>query len=177
YLENIERYEKLDESKAIFDKYLPFAVAFGLESAWVAKFAQVDTPMPDWFGGNWAGPANPWSGGGRYGRRGGTWIFMGDPFGGSSFGGGNAGGSGGGMPGMPDLQNMSDSGGRSLQSGSDSFFGMLESAAKAFGSGDDGKGGGWGGGGGWSGGGGGGGGFSGGGSSGGGGGGGGRGFG
>lgn len=180
YLQDIEKYEKLDESKAIFDKYLPFAVAFGLESSWVAKFAQVDTPMPDWFGGNWAGSANPWGGGGRYGRRGGTWIFMGDPFGGSNFGGGNAGGSGGGMPGMPgmpDLQGMSDSSGRSLQSGSDRFFDMLDSAAKAFGSGGGGKGGGWGGGGGWSGGGGGGGGFSGGGSSGGGGGGGGRGFG
>lgn len=185
YLQDIEKYEKLDESKTIFDKYLPFAVAFGLESGWVAKFAQVDTPMPDWFGGDWSGSSNPWTGTGRgYGQRGGTWIFMGDPFGGFGSGGNSgrqgglpgAGGGGNGGGGMPDLQDMSDSGGRSLQSGSDSFFDMLESAAKAFGSNDDGKGGGWGGGGGWSGGGGGGG-FSGGGSGGGGGGGGGRGFG
>ncbi|MGI8484679.1 MAG: DUF2207 family protein, partial [Thermomicrobiales bacterium] len=64
YLQDIEKYEKLDESTAIFGKYLPYAVAFGLESSWGAKFAQVDTPMPDWFGGNWAGSANPWTGGG-----------------------------------------------------------------------------------------------------------------
>ncbi|MGB3306592.1 MAG: DUF2207 domain-containing protein, partial [Thermomicrobiales bacterium] len=98
YLGDIDKYEKLDESKEIFDKYLPFAVAFGLESSWVNKFSRVDTPMPTWFGGDWEGSANPWTGGRRYGRRGGTWIFMGDPFGGMGGGRSGQGGGGGGMP-------------------------------------------------------------------------------
>ena len=29
--------EKVDESRDIFDKYLPFAVAFGLEDSWVSN--------------------------------------------------------------------------------------------------------------------------------------------
>lgn len=75
---------------------------------------------------------------------------------------------------MPDLQSMSDKAGGGLQSGSDSIFGMLGTAAEIFGGGRDSHGGGSFGG--WSGGGGKWGGFSGGGGFGGGGGGGGRGF-
>ncbi len=36
------------------------------------------------------------------------------------------------MPGIPGMQDMSDSAGRGLQGGSDSFFGMLGTVAKAF---------------------------------------------
>jgi hypothetical protein len=151
YLSDIEKYEKLDESHKIFDKYLPYAVAFGLQSSWVSKFAHVDAPMPQWYGGDWAGSM----GQGRRVNRGGTWVLLGDPLGGGQRGGsssgtgGNSGGGGGGV-GMPDLQDMSDTGGRSIQSASDSFAGMLDVAAKIFGGGGGGKGGGsfgsWGGG-------------------------------
>ena len=46
YLESIEKYEKLDEAREIFDRYLPYAVAFGLERSWVQKFANVQAPTP-----------------------------------------------------------------------------------------------------------------------------------
>ncbi|HEU0163496.1 MAG TPA: DUF2207 domain-containing protein, partial [Thermomicrobiales bacterium] len=136
YLDDIEKYENLDESRKIFDKYLPYAVAFGLQSSWVAKFARVDMPMPQWYGGDWAGSM----GQGRRVNRGGTWVLVGDPLGGGQrgSGGGNSGGGnsgGGGGVDMPDLQEMSDSGGRSIQSASDSFAGMLDTAAKIFGGG------------------------------------------
>jgi hypothetical protein len=49
YLDDIEGYEKVSESKQIFDKYLPYTVAFGIETSWVAKFASVDTSTPGWF--------------------------------------------------------------------------------------------------------------------------------
>ncbi|MGC4191243.1 MAG: DUF2207 domain-containing protein [Thermomicrobiales bacterium] len=181
YLSDIEKYEKIEESKAIFDKYLPYAIAFGLEYSWVNKFAIVDTPIPGWYEGGF--PAGGYPGG--YGRRrGGNGPVIiwggGQPWGSSGNQGGNggSGNSGGGGGGIPGWQDTSDSAGRSLQSGSDSFLGMLGNVAKALGESSKNSGG-WGGGGGWSGGGGGGGGggFSGGGSSGGGGGGGSRGFG
>ena len=147
YLDDIEKYENLEESKQIFDKYLPYAVAFGLESTWVQKFAAVNTPAPEWFGGDWVGgPMRTGTGRRMPQQRGGTWIFTGDPFsqGGSSQqrrsssgGGTQSSGDGGGFD-MPDLQDMSDRGGRSLQGASDSFLGMLETAAKAFSSGSGG---------------------------------------
>ena len=46
YLASIERYEKLDEAQGIFDRYLPYAIAFGLESSWVDKFSRVPTASP-----------------------------------------------------------------------------------------------------------------------------------
>src|SRR5699024_1408613 len=50
YLEDIDQHVNLEESKAIFEKYLPYAVAFGLDSSWIQKFAQTSAPMPAWFG-------------------------------------------------------------------------------------------------------------------------------
>lgn len=182
YLQEIEQHENLEESKEIFNRYLPYATAFGLEDSWIRKFSQVSTPMPDWFGGGFGGPVVIGQPGG-YGRQhspfgGGVWVF---PSGGGSIGGGSAGGgnrggdgSGGGFD-VPGMQDMSDSAGGSLQSGSDSIFDMLGTASEIFGGGGGRRGGGsfgsWGGGGGGFGG------FSGGGGFGGGGGGGGRGFG
>jgi uncharacterized membrane protein YgcG len=49
YLANIEKYTNLEEAKEIFDKYLPYAIAFGLERGYVQKFAQVQTPAPTWY--------------------------------------------------------------------------------------------------------------------------------
>lgn len=181
YLQEIDEHENLEESKAIFEKYLPYATAFGLENSWIQKFSQVSTQMPPWFGGG-MGPVMTGSGG--YGRRrqspfgGGVWVFPSGGTGTGTFGGGSAtgaGGSDGGGMNMPDLQGTSDAAGRSLQGGSDSIFDMLGTASDIFGGGSGRSGGGsfgsWGGGGGGFGG------FSGGGGFGGGGGGGGRGFG
>jgi hypothetical protein len=132
YLSDIEKYDKVKESRERFDKYLPYAVAFGLESSWVNKFAAAGAaPELDWFGptifgdlgdsGDWTRP--------RRQRRGGTWVFPGES--GRPNGGG---GSGSDWDfDIPDLQDMSDSAGRKLQGGSNSFFDMLASAAEAFG--------------------------------------------
>jgi hypothetical protein len=177
YLEDIENRENIAESRDIFEKYLPYATAFGLESSWIMKFERAGTPMPEWFGG--AGPVLvPGRGYGRGYRRGpgGVIILPGGGFGGSGSSGG-PGGSGGDGDGfdIPGMQDMSDSAGRGLQGGSDSLLDMLGTASRVFGGGSGRGGGGsfgsWGGGGGGFGG------FSGGGGFGGGGGGGGRGFG
>ncbi|MBA2247990.1 MAG: DUF2207 domain-containing protein, partial [Chloroflexia bacterium] len=150
YLDDIDNRLDLAESKAIFDKYLPYAVAFGLETSWVTKFAHVATPTPEWYGGG--GPlvvvGGPQFGGG-YSRRsrrrmGGGWSTMPGGYVGGGFGPGGQGGGfgpggqgsqgglGGGGFDMPDLQGGSDAAGRGLQGGSDSLLGMLGTVAEAF---------------------------------------------
>lgn len=69
YLENIEKYTDLKEAKDQFEKYLPYAIAFGLEHSWTRKFAQVDAPIPPWYVPVWPQPYYG-PGYGRYGRRG-----------------------------------------------------------------------------------------------------------
>ncbi len=49
YLQQIEQYADLAAAKGIFDRYLPYAVAFGLDQAWIGKFARVDAPAPAWY--------------------------------------------------------------------------------------------------------------------------------
>lgn len=123
YLADIERYDSVADAKKVFDQYLPYAIAFGLERSWVGKFASVGTPAPTWYGG----PYDDWAGRpGRMprGRRGGDVIII--P------GGGGRPSGGGGGGGLPDLQDMSDAGGRSLQSMSDGLFSLFNEAAKAF---------------------------------------------
>jgi predicted membrane protein DUF2207 len=148
YLGDIEKYEKVAESRQIFDKYLPYAVAFGLEHSWVAKFASVGAPAPSWYGPVVVGSpfgGGPFPGQGPYRRRYGGPVIMG-PGGGLTGGGGRPGG-GGGID-LPNVQDVSDSAGRSLQHSSDSLLDMLNTAAKVFGGfmGGGGSGGGWGGG-------------------------------
>ncbi|HUG15382.1 MAG TPA: DUF2207 domain-containing protein [Thermomicrobiales bacterium] len=123
YLADIERYENVDAAKEIFNRYLPYAVAFELERSWVRKFASVNAPAPSWYGpyGDWDGRGGRTTraGGGRTG--GGPVIVPG--------GGSRPGGGGGGLP---DLQDASDSMGRSLQGMSDGLFGLFNEASKAF---------------------------------------------
>ncbi len=117
YLQEIDRYEKLDESRQIFDKYLAYAVAFGVETSWVNKFAQVNTPVPTWFDpGDVLIP---------HGHT--TWHT----------GGGMSGGGGGGggvdlpdidMPGMPDIQKASGKAAAGLNSGSSGLMDLLKVA-------------------------------------------------
>ena len=152
YLSDIEKYEKVAESRDIFEKYLPYAIAFGLERSWVAKFASVEAPAPSWFGpvvigGPFETEPVPR---GRPVRGGGRTVLI--PTGGGG-GGSQRGGGGGDLPGLPDLQGTSDRAGRSLQRSSDSLLDMFNTAAKIFsGFGGGGSGGGWGGGGGFGGG-------------------------
>jgi hypothetical protein len=137
YLEQIEKYADLSSAKDIFDRYLPYAVAFGLDREWVRKFAAIDTPAPGWYV-----PYPP------------VIVTGGRPRGAPASGGPDFGG--GGLS-IPSLQGMSDGMARSLQSMSDGLSSMLNSAGTVLSSAPSSRGGG---GRGWSGGGGGGGGGS-----------------
>ncbi len=128
YLSNISRYTKVEEATDQFDKYLPYAIAFGIERSWINRFARIDTvPVPGWY--------YPYGWGRSYGPH-------------STMGGGigNLGGSGG----VPSVQGMSDGLAGSLQSMSSGLTSMLNSASSTFSSAPQSSGhggGGWGGGG------------------------------
>jgi uncharacterized membrane protein YgcG len=49
YLENVEKYTNVAAAQEQFEKYLPYAIAFGIDKTWVEKFAAVDTPAPKWY--------------------------------------------------------------------------------------------------------------------------------
>ncbi len=49
YLSQIELFGDLAAAREIFDRYLPYAIAFGVEKTWVRKFIVADTPAPAWF--------------------------------------------------------------------------------------------------------------------------------
>jgi uncharacterized membrane protein len=50
YLKNIEGYEEIAQAGELFEKYLPYATAFGLDRSWIHKFAAVPhTPIPPWY--------------------------------------------------------------------------------------------------------------------------------
>jgi len=110
YLQDLERYTDLKEATDLFETYLPYAIAFGLEKSWVKKFTQLPSttvvPMPMWY--------RPY-----YVPRGGSRQSMTSP-------GGRQGGS------MPSLQEASDSMTGGLQSMSDGLINMLNSTASTF---------------------------------------------
>lgn len=49
YLQNIEKYTNVQAATEQFEKYLPYAIAFGLDRTWISKFAAVNTPAPTWY--------------------------------------------------------------------------------------------------------------------------------
>ena len=50
YLQNIEEYQEIETAGDIFEKYLPYATAFGLDRSWIRKFSGVPrTPVPLWY--------------------------------------------------------------------------------------------------------------------------------
>lgn len=54
YLQQIDQYTEMQTATELFEKYLPYAIAFGLERSWVKKFAQVETmPIPTWYHPYW----------------------------------------------------------------------------------------------------------------------------
>ncbi len=100
YLQDIEKYTNLEEATGIFQKYLGYAVAFGLERSWIRKFSSVPAaPIPPWY------VPFPYYGGmghGDVGRRGGTVRGGGREGGGASRPSleGMSGGLAGGLAGM-----------------------------------------------------------------------------
>lgn len=139
YLESIEKHETLEEARDLFDRYLSYAVAFGLERQWIASFASVGASSPGWFA-----PAGGFGGGEIDGA---DTVF--DTMQ-TAWTIGHLSGSDGGevnlpdvdvpnvdmpsMPNMPEggLQGMADFFGGGLQDTSDSLGGLLDSAGSVF---------------------------------------------
>jgi uncharacterized membrane protein len=108
YLQEIERYTDLETAGELFERYLPYAIAFNLERRWVQKFARVETtPIPGWYYPYWGTGHASWGGSGSQ----------------------HASGEGGARP---SLQGMSDGLAGGLQSMSDGLIRMLNSAGKTF---------------------------------------------
>ena len=52
YLSNIEDYTKLSEAADQFERYLPYAIALGVDQDWVRKFSRIEdtrVPIPAWY--------------------------------------------------------------------------------------------------------------------------------
>ena len=50
YLQRIDKYEEMEKAGELFEKYLPYAMAFGIRDSFVRKFAaEPSTPMPTWW--------------------------------------------------------------------------------------------------------------------------------
>lgn len=109
YLRDLEKLEELENAGEIFEQFLPYAIAFGMNQSFVNKFARVtDTPAPGWYV--------------PYPRRG-----LATSGGGRGLAGDMAAGSAAGRGG---LQGMSESMGGGLQSMSDGLTTMLNSAGR-----------------------------------------------
>jgi len=108
YLDDIEKHTDLAQAKGLFDRYLPYAIAFGLDKEWIRKFAGVDAPAPTWYY-----PYPPVIIGGHPGRGHAPMPDL------SSAGG----------PSVPSLEGMSQGLAGSLQSMSEGLTSLLNSAS------------------------------------------------
>ncbi len=134
YLEDLNDDVKSDEAKTLFNKYLPYAVAFGIEQTWVNRFAAAGAPPPTWYTGSSNGGGTVWTSGGRRYRGvpggGSTWMWG---TGAGSSGSGGSGGSGGvDFPDLGDVQDLSGQGQKSLQGASSGLMGLFNLAGEAF---------------------------------------------
>ncbi len=70
YLRDLTRYQDMATARDTFERYLPYAVAFGVEKAWVSRFQELQLPAPSWYlpmvlpgpGGPWVGTGQPGTG-------------------------------------------------------------------------------------------------------------------
>jgi uncharacterized membrane protein len=49
YLQNIDKYSDLEAQKVIWDRWLPYAIAFGIDREYIRKFEAVNAPAPGWY--------------------------------------------------------------------------------------------------------------------------------
>ncbi|GIV67198.1 DUF2207 domain-containing protein [Caldilinea sp.] len=49
YLQNLEKYTDVEAQKEIWDRWLPYAIAFGVDKAYIRKFEAVNAPAPGWY--------------------------------------------------------------------------------------------------------------------------------
>jgi uncharacterized membrane protein YgcG len=62
YLQNIEKYTDVKTATDLYDRYLPYAIACGLDRTWTQKFAAAKAPAPAWYvprAGEWHWRADP----------------------------------------------------------------------------------------------------------------------
>ncbi len=120
YLEQIDQFEQLDAAQHLFERYLPYAIAFGIDKTWIEKFSRFGIPAPHWYGAH----------GGFFAFPGGTDGLSGDPTQAPA----------GGSPPLSDLQSLSGRAELSLQAASNSLFHLFDSAGARFASGGGGSG-------------------------------------
>jgi uncharacterized protein (TIGR04222 family) len=49
YLKDLTRFQDMESAKESFEKYLPYAIAFGVEKEWVRRFEGLTVSSPDWY--------------------------------------------------------------------------------------------------------------------------------
>jgi uncharacterized protein (TIGR04222 family) len=49
YLEDLTRFQEMESAQETFEKYLPYAIAFGVEKQWVRRFEGLSVPPPVWY--------------------------------------------------------------------------------------------------------------------------------
>lgn len=124
YLRNLEKYGSVEAAAANFDKFLPYAVAFGIDRTWMNKFRRVESmPIPPWY--------YPTYMGGPYRRPyvAGSPVYRGGQgdFGGPGLPGEIARAPGGGFS----MDDMSNSMATSMENLSNGLSSMMESATRA----------------------------------------------
>jgi len=125
YLTSVEKYTDVAAAQDQFEKYLPYAVAFGLDKTWVESFAAVDTPAPTWYIAPAArNSARPSASGARPAT-----TSHSVSSGGATGGGAPASMSSGGAASLDDAARGAFT---SLNSVSASFFSMLNTTASTF---------------------------------------------
>ena len=127
YLGNIQKYRNLAEATDQFEKYLPYAIAFGLERRWVNAFAQAPNlptpvPMPIWYR-PYRPVAVPGIGSGPAGS------IVKEAGSGQSSAPGQSGGMPGGLPGLNQMGSGMIGG---LNSIGDGLIGALNTAGRSF---------------------------------------------
>ena len=62
FLDRVEsdRFERIVKTPAMFEKFLPFAMALGVERNWAKAFEGIYTSQPDWYVGTYHGSFGPW---------------------------------------------------------------------------------------------------------------------
>ncbi len=75
YLRDLTRFQDMPSAQETFERYLPYAIAFGVEKDWVRRFRELEVPAPTWYRpvympsshGPFADPAQASPGGGLAG--------------------------------------------------------------------------------------------------------------
>ena len=95
-----DRLERVVKTPEMFERFLPFAMAFGVERKWAKAFEGIYREPPTWYVGSTSGPFNIQGFSGRLGdlssRTESAMSSSPRSSGGSGFSGGSSGGGGGG---------------------------------------------------------------------------------